>query len=137
VKASATTASDPRGADVSIDDARAVHRGRPGSPRAHAFEPASRPIDVLPTALGLLGLDADRSLLGRDLRPLMNGRAVPSDPFYQESLFGRLNCHWATLRGWVKDDWKLITGAAPGALQPRRRSGELRTWRADPDRVRA
>jgi predicted Zn-dependent protease len=26
-------------------------------------------------------------------------------------LYARLNCHWATLRSWVKDDWKLIVGA--------------------------
>ena len=94
-------------------------------------------IDVVPTALGLLGIDADRALLGRDLRPLMDGRAVPSDPFYQESLFGRLNCHWAALRGWVKDDWKLITGAAPELYNLAEDPGELRNLAAaQPDRVR-
>jgi predicted Zn-dependent protease len=39
--------------------------------------------------------------------------AVSADPFYGESLFGRLNCHWASLRSWVKDDWKLIVGSRP------------------------
>jgi arylsulfatase A-like enzyme/predicted Zn-dependent protease len=94
-------------------------------------------IDVLPTALGLLGLEADRSLLGRDLRPLMNGRDVAADPFYQESLFGRLNCHWATLRGWVKDDWKLIAGASPELYNLAADPGELHNLAgSDPDRVR-
>ena len=60
----------------------------------------------------------------------MNGREVPSDPFYQESLFGRLNCHWATLRGWVKDDWKLITGAAPELYNLAEDPGELRNLAA-------
>src|SRR4051812_41469302 len=85
----------------------------PGIPSGGEVRARVATIDVVPTALGLLGLDADRALLGRDLRPLMNGRPLASDPFYQESLFGRLNCHWAALRGWVQDDWKLITGAEP------------------------
>jgi arylsulfatase A-like enzyme/Tfp pilus assembly protein PilF len=94
-------------------------------------------IDLVPTALALLGADADRSLLGRDLRPLMAGGTLAADPLYQESLFGRLNCHWAALRGWVKDDWKLITGAAPElynlADDPRE---ERNLASAEPDRVR-
>src|SRR4051794_10692665 len=94
-------------------------------------------IDVVPTALALLGIDADRALLGRDLRPLLAGRSIASDPFYQESLFGRLNCHWAALRGWVKDDWKLIAGAQPELYNLAADPGEQRNLAAsDPDRVR-
>jgi arylsulfatase A-like enzyme/Tfp pilus assembly protein PilF len=94
-------------------------------------------IDLVPTALALLGADADASLLGRDLGPLIAGGSLASDPLYQESLFGRLNCHWAALRGWVKDDWKLITGAEPElynlADDPRE---ERNLASAEPDRVR-
>ena len=94
-------------------------------------------IDLVPTALALVGAAADTSLLGRDLRPLIAGGSLASDPLYQESLFGRLNCHWATLRGWVKDDWKLITGAGPElynlADDPRE---ERNLASAEPDRVR-
>src|SRR3954464_7798598 len=94
-------------------------------------------IDVVPTALALLGIDADRALLGRDLRPLLAGGSIASDPFYQESLFGRLNCHWAALRGWVKDDWKLIAGAQPELYNLADDPGEQRNLAAsDPDRVR-
>jgi arylsulfatase A-like enzyme/Flp pilus assembly protein TadD len=85
----------------------------PGIPAGREVRARVATIDVVPTALALLGADADRSLLGRDLRPLIEGRPLASDPFYQESLFGRLNCHWAALRGWVQDDWKLIIGAEP------------------------
>jgi choline-sulfatase len=94
-------------------------------------------IDIVPTALGLLGAPADQSLLGRDLTPLMNGRTVPADPFYGESLFARLNCHWATLRGWVKDDWKLIAGAEPELYNLADDPGERRNLADEqPDRVR-
>jgi arylsulfatase A-like enzyme/Tfp pilus assembly protein PilF len=109
----------------------------PGVPAAKTVAARVATVDVVPTALGLLGMDADRALLGRDLRPLMEGRAVPSDPLYQESLFGRLNCHWAALRGWVKDDWKLMTGAAPELYNLAEDPGELRNLAAaQPDRVR-
>jgi arylsulfatase A-like enzyme/Tfp pilus assembly protein PilF len=93
-------------------------------------------IDVVPTALALVGMQRDRSLLGRDLGPLIDGRASASDPFYQESLFGRLNCHWAALRGWIKDDWKLITGAEPELYNLADDPGETRNVAGEqPDRV--
>ena len=85
----------------------------PGVPRGVVVPSRAATIDVLPTVMGLLGFGADRALLGRDLRPLMASRAVSADPLYGESLFGRLNCHWASLRSWVKDDWKLIVGSQP------------------------
>ena len=61
----------------------------------------------------------------------------PPDPFYQESLFGRLNCHWAALRGWVQDDWKLITGAEPELYNLADDPAERRNLAStEPDRVR-
>lgn len=94
-------------------------------------------IDVVPTALALVGADPDQALLGRDLRPLIEGRTIASDPFYQESLFGRLNCHWAALRGWVNNDWKLITGAEPELFNLADDPGERHNLAAaEPDRVR-
>jgi arylsulfatase A-like enzyme/Tfp pilus assembly protein PilF len=93
-------------------------------------------IDVVPTALSLLGVDADKTLLGRDLRPLMAGSNASGDPLYGESLFGRLSCHWATLRTWMRDDWKLIVGTEPElynlAQDPHER---VNLARDQPDRV--
>jgi choline-sulfatase len=109
----------------------------PGVPSARAIATRVATIDVLPTALALIGIEPDRSLLGRDLRPLMSGRDIALDPFYQESLFGRLNCHWATLRGWVKDDWKLVIGASPELYNLADDPHELKNLAgADPDRVK-
>jgi arylsulfatase A-like enzyme/Tfp pilus assembly protein PilF len=107
-----------------------------GVPRNRVVSTRVGTIDVLPTALGLLGLQADKALLGRDLRPLINGSSAPGDPLYAESLFGRLSCHWASLRAWVKDDWKLIVGAEPELYNitqdPRE---ETNLAREQPDRV--
>jgi arylsulfatase A-like enzyme/predicted Zn-dependent protease len=85
----------------------------PGVPGGRVVPARVGTIDVLPTALGLLGFEHDPALIGRDLMPLMNGRTLQDNPLYQESLFGRLNCHWAALRGWAQGDWKLIAGAQP------------------------
>jgi arylsulfatase A-like enzyme/Tfp pilus assembly protein PilF len=109
----------------------------PGIPRGRVVPSRVATIDVLPTALGVLGFGADRSYLGRDLGPLMNGREVGSDPSYEESLFGRLNCRWAPLRGWVKDNWKLINGAAPELYDLANDPGELHDLAAvQPEKVR-
>jgi arylsulfatase A-like enzyme/Tfp pilus assembly protein PilF len=70
-------------------------------------------VDVLPTALGLLGLRAPVGLVGRDLRPAFEGRKLPAEGLYAESLFGRLNCRWSSLRAWYDGDWKLIEGSEP------------------------
>lgn len=109
----------------------------PGVPSGRSVPARVATIDVLPTVLGLLGLPSDKSLFGRDLRPLMTGQASPGDPYYAESLYGRLNCHWATLRGWVKDDWKLILGAEPELYNLSDDPGELKNLASvEGDRVK-
>jgi predicted Zn-dependent protease len=70
-------------------------------------------VDVLPTLLGLLGVELPPALAGRDLRSALAGRRLAAQPLYAESLFGRLNCRWSSVRGWVSEDWKLVEGAEP------------------------
>ena len=108
----------------------------PGVPKAVVVPTRAATIDVLPTVMGLLGFGVDPALLGRDLRPLMAARAMPSEPLYGESLFGRLNCHWASLRSWVKDDWKLIAGSQPELYNLAQDPGESHDLaRVEPARV--
>ncbi len=109
----------------------------PGVPQNRVASTRAGTIDVLPTVMSLLGFDSDKSLLGQDLRPQMIGRPTAADALYAESLFGRLNCHWAALRGWVKDDWKLVSGAGPELYNLTQDPGELRNLAlVEPDRVR-
>lgn len=109
----------------------------PGIPRGTVVRPRAATIDVLPTVLGLLGMRTDPAVAGRDLRPLMaNGGTVSADPLYGESLFGRLNCHWASLRSWVKDDWKLIAGSQAELYNLAEDPGEIHNLAAqEPARV--
>ena len=110
----------------------------PGMPGGLEVRPRVATIDVVPTVLGAARRPTpiercSAAICGR----CCDGRPFASDPFYQESLFGRLNCHWASLRGWVKDDWKLITGASPSSTTCAADPGERRNLAAaEPDRVR-
>jgi arylsulfatase A-like enzyme/Tfp pilus assembly protein PilF len=83
----------------------------PGVPAGGTVTPWVGTTDVLPTVLGLLGIEVPEGLPGQDLRPLVSGGSFRPGAHYAESLFGRLHCHWAVLRAWVQDDWKLIEGA--------------------------
>ena len=71
------------------------------------------PWTSLPTLLALAGAPVPDGLLGRDLGPALRGERLPPQPLYAESLFGRLNCRWASLRVLFDGDWKLIEGREP------------------------
>jgi arylsulfatase A-like enzyme/Tfp pilus assembly protein PilF len=81
-----------------------------GVPRGQVVTERVGAVDVLPTVLGLLGVPAPAGLAGRDLQAAWKGRLRP-EPLYSESLFGRLNCRWSSLRGWTTGEWKLVQGA--------------------------
>ena len=109
----------------------------PDVPRGRVVRDRVGTIDILPTAMALVGFNSDQNLLGRDLRPLMAGRPLAGDPLYGESLFGRLNCHWATLREWTKGDWKLIVGHESELYNLAQDPGEQQNLAAEePDRAR-
>jgi len=68
-------------------------------------------VDLAPTLLRLLDLAPPPEMTGRDLRLALRGERLPPEPLYAESLFGRLNCRWSSLRAWTTGDWKLIDGS--------------------------
>lgn len=83
----------------------------PGVPVGRVVADRVGAVDVLPTVVGLLGGTPPAELPGRDLRPALEGQAVAEDALYAESLFGRLNCRWSSLRAMTQGDWKLIEGS--------------------------
>jgi choline-sulfatase len=83
----------------------------PGVPRGTTVPARATTVDVAPTLLRLLGQESAKEMNGRDLRPAFRAQALPPEPLYAESLFGRLNCRWSSLRSWTVDDWKLVDGS--------------------------
>ncbi|HEX9637319.1 MAG TPA: sulfatase-like hydrolase/transferase, partial [Acidobacteriota bacterium] len=76
-------------------------------------QPVSQ-IDLVPTALDLLGLPA-AALAGRSLRPLWQREpAAPESgpPLYAESLYAWLHFGWAPLRSLIQGSLKLIEAPA-------------------------
>src|SRR6185295_6853020 len=66
-----------------------------------------RHIDLLPTVLDALGLDAPAGLPGRSLLPVAAGHGDRAVPSYFEALSASLNRGWAPLTGLRRDRFKL------------------------------
>lgn len=109
----------------------------PGVPPGRVVTSRVGTVDILPTVLSLLGLPADPALAGRDLSGAFATDLLATQPLYAESLFGRLNCRWAPLRSWTREDWKLIDGAAVELFNLADDPGENRNMAdVEPERVR-
>jgi arylsulfatase A-like enzyme/tetratricopeptide (TPR) repeat protein len=83
----------------------------PGVPAGAVAKPRVGTVDVVPTLLGLLGVAPPTGLPGRDLRAAFRGARLQAEALYGESLFGRLNCRWSSLRTLYDGDHKLIEGS--------------------------
>ncbi|HVR69420.1 MAG TPA: sulfatase-like hydrolase/transferase [Vicinamibacteria bacterium] len=72
-------------------------------------EPA-RHVDILPTVLDALGLEAPAGLPGRSLLPALAGATVggPAPENYFESVSASLNRGWAPLHGILRDGFKYV-----------------------------
>jgi choline-sulfatase len=85
-----------------------------------------RHVDVLPTILDALGVEAPGGLPGRSLLPLIAGRtAAPADS-YLESLSPSLTRGWAPLRGVVSNGMKYIDLPIPELYDLRKDTSEQR-----------
>jgi arylsulfatase A-like enzyme/tetratricopeptide (TPR) repeat protein len=106
----------------------------PGLPAGRVVSERVGTVDVTPTLLALAGLPVPDGLLGRDLGPALRGEPLAAQPIYAESLFGRLNCRWASLRVLFDGDWKLIEGREPELYDLARDPGETKDRAADEPR---
>ncbi|HEY7512342.1 MAG TPA: sulfatase-like hydrolase/transferase [Vicinamibacteria bacterium] len=109
-------------------------------PAAVVTSPA-RHVDVLPTVLDLLGLDAPAGLPGRSLRAAIAGGGGEAPPAYFEALSSSLNRGWAPLAGVVQDRWKYIELPLPElydlGADPGERTNLAATHAAEAGRLRA
>lgn len=86
----------------------------PDLPRGGVVEQQVRSIDVMPTILDYLGVEAGEKVQGTTLLPAMKeGRRVRTHYCYMETLYPRTQMRWAELRGMRTDDWKLIIAPKP------------------------
>ena len=104
----------------------------------HAVTPASvAHVDLMPTILDLVGVEAPRGIDGRSRRTALAGDATPRDAIYLESLDAHLTRGWAPLTGLIASGWKYIDLPEPELYDLGRDPGE-RTNLVDrePQRVR-
>ncbi len=79
-----------------------------------AVEAQVRLIDVMPTALDLLGVPLQGEPSGRSLRPLLTGEASDLElAAYAESLFPKLHYGWSSLRSLRTRRYKYIQAPRP------------------------
>ena len=77
----------------------------PGVPTAKIGEQV-RHVDLFPTLMDLVGLEAPKGIDGRSLRPLMEGGELPEEPAYMEAVGVKLEGN--RIEGARLPDWKLL-----------------------------
>ncbi len=85
-----------------------------GSAVGRTVDAAVSHVDLVPTILDAVGLDAPQPLDGESLLPLIAGIGGDSSRgVYSESLYPLLHYGWAPLRAFRTDDRKLISAPRP------------------------
>jgi arylsulfatase A-like enzyme/Tfp pilus assembly protein PilF len=93
-------------------------------------------VDLLPTVLDLLGLEAQPGLPGRSLLAVANGQALPLAPSYFEAMSSALNRGWAPLVGLARERYKLIDLPIPELYDLEADPGETKNLAAlEPQRL--
>ncbi|MEM1176843.1 MAG: tetratricopeptide repeat protein [Acidobacteriota bacterium] len=88
----------------------------PGGPQGLRIQQNVGHVDVTPTLLSLLGLDAPEDSKGRDLVPIIEGRVTPGDgntAYYGETYLPFYTYGWAKLRTLRRGGWKFIDAPTP------------------------
>jgi choline-sulfatase len=77
--------------------------------RAQVVESAVRLVDVAPTILDMIGLQAETAgMQGQSLVPRISGKAKKDLEAFIETFYPRENFGWSELVGLVSDRWKFI-----------------------------
>jgi arylsulfatase A-like enzyme/Flp pilus assembly protein TadD len=82
--------------------------GATRAPRAVTVTTPVRHVDILPTILDAVGIDAEEGLAGRSLRNLIADIDDLPRPGYFEAMTANLNRGWAPLRGVLEGTTKFI-----------------------------
>jgi arylsulfatase A-like enzyme/Tfp pilus assembly protein PilF len=87
--------------------------------------------DVAPTILELVGEKPLVTRSGRSLVPALEGRPLPAEPLYAETLTPQLTMNWAMLRSIRDDRWKFVDAPRREMYDLRRDPGERANLAAD------
>jgi arylsulfatase A-like enzyme/Tfp pilus assembly protein PilF len=94
-------------------------------------------VDILPTILGQLGLEAPEAVQGHPL-PRSDGEGGPRRKILSETLYGALMHGWSPLDRLTVDDWMLVHGPVPRLYHLADDPGELRDLAGEePERLAA
>ena len=85
-----------------------------------------RLVDIYPTVLDLLGIEAPEAVDGRSLVPLITGGNLPPEEGYFESLYPYFSFRWSQLRGVRIGPWKYILSPGEELFNLNDDPGELR-----------
>lgn len=77
-------------------------------PQGMIVKPRVRLIDLMPTVLDMLDIQANKDIQGLSLLPYIAGKKKESLSSYIETYFPRENYGWSELVGLVSGDWKYI-----------------------------
>lgn len=83
-------------------------------------------VDIYPTVLDLVDIDAGSGEDGRSLVPLITGGSLPPDVAYFESLYPYFSYRWSQLRGVRLSKWKYILAPREELYDVSEDPGELR-----------
>ncbi len=85
----------------------------PGTAGGRSFEQRVRGIDLMPTALGVLGLPVPAAVQGDDLRPLWQHQRASRRAAYSETFLPYYDFGWGYLRSLELDGWKYVLAPKP------------------------
>ena len=108
----------------------------PGLLRPRVVGERVRHIDLLPTVLDALGLEAPAGLPGQSLLAAANGHALAPSSSYFEAMSSALNRGWAPLVGLARANYKLIDLPLPELYDLAADPGETKNLAAsEPQRL--
>ncbi len=112
----------------------------PDSPQGQRVRERVGIMDVLPTVLDYLGLEAPEGIQGQSLRPYLEGdpeRAPKRRPLYAETLSPRLSRDWGELRSLYYEQFQYIHGPRPELYDLAQDPRQLRDLMAERPEVAA
>jgi arylsulfatase A-like enzyme/Flp pilus assembly protein TadD len=104
----------------------------PGNPGGRVVDDTVSLVDLMPTVLAALGLDAPSQVQGHSLLPLLAGEKTGHErAVYGETFLPRIHFNWSELRGAENAKYHFIDAPRPELYDVAKDPGEVRNLFAD------